>query len=162
MRQFLAFIMVFICLISLVGCKSSEDTEDNSVIFYYRRAEYTYNSDENVVMAEKRELNNDRYELSYLLSLYMLGPTDERLISPFPSQTTLQEIVYEENAIAVTLSDFDSAISDSHFTIAAACLAMTIFELTEYETVTVNSGQHSITLDKTNTLFHDGISPSGQ
>ena len=159
MKRCVSFTLAILILMSLCGCQSAEN-KDDKIIFYYQQADYTDYPNQDVVVGEERTLSGDRDDLSYLLTLYMLGPLDDKLLSPFPSKTYVESIHRDGDTVSIYLSSMDSALSDSGFTVASVCLAETIFGLTHCKSMTISSGQRSITLDRSNTLFHDDVSPT--
>ena len=156
----MSFILISAILLILCGCQTSEGSDGNTIIFYYRQADYTHSPNLNVIVGEERTLSGGRDNLSFLLTLYLLGPLDDKLVSPLPPTAFVESILREDNSITITLSSMDSYLSDSEFTVASACLAETILGLTQCEYVTICSGQRTITLDTTNTLAKDNVSPA--
>ena len=160
MKRFIAVFLIVSLIISFSGCANKRDKFSDTVTFYYICSEYEYNSDENVIVAEQRELSGSRDDLSYLLTLYLLGPLTENLESPFPSRARILDIKEADTGISITLSGMDALLSDAKFPLGASCLAMTVFGLKECYSVSVYSGERSITLTDDNIILTDQISQS--
>ncbi len=54
----------------------------NPVTFYYPRREYQYGAEDGVISSEQREASGHADDLHYLLSLYLIGPSSDELVSP--------------------------------------------------------------------------------
>lgn len=160
MKRFIAILLIASLIISFSGCANKRDKFSDTVTFYYIRSEYEYNSDENVIVAEQRELSGSRDDLSYLLTLYLLGPLTENLESPFPSRARILDIKEADTEISITLSGMDTLVSDAKFSLGASCLAMTVFSLKDCFKVSVYSGERSITLTDDNIILTDLIPQS--
>lgn len=149
MKRF-CLIATLLCLL-LSGCGQYIN---EPVTFYYIRSEY--HEDMNGILAsEKREASGHRDDLAYLLALYMMGPADDELISPIPRGISIYNLESDENSVEIILSESGRVMSDSQYTLACACLSMTCMELTGAKTVTISSGERSITMDDTNLVLHD-------
>lgn len=156
MKRLTALCLVFSFLLS--GCALFGERIKDPVTFYYVRAEYAYSSTESVLGSEEREASGHRHDLSYLMALYLIGPSDEALVSPLPRGTRFYSIEEKENSLLLHLSDTAGVLSDSDFTIACACLTMTCLELTKAEEVTIISGERTVTMSRDNlTLFDTSI-----
>lgn len=160
MKRIVAIILSTALIFSFSSCGNKGGKSSDSVTFYYIRSEYEYNSDENVIVAETRNLSGSRDDLSYLLTLYMLGPIKENLVSPFPSRARILDIKEADTGITITLSGTDTLLSDSKFSLAAGCLAMTVLGIKDCGAVSVYSGERSITLTRENIILNDQITQS--
>lgn len=146
-------ICLLLCLmLMLSGCA----VKDN-VSFYYPRVEYIYDAQDGVIAPEKRDITGHRDDLKFLMSLYLMGPLDEALESPFSSKTRLVSVETVDNSVVITLSDTSATLSDSEFILACACLTMTCMDITSADSVTVVSGGRTTTLDpELLTMFDSG------
>lgn len=161
MKRTIALILAVLCLTSMLGCKAANPLNRNEVTFYYIRQQYQFSSQENVIAAETRALSGNSGDLGYLLTLYMLGPLDEELSSPFPKDVSILDIQREETRVMITLSAMDNTVSDSKFSLAGACLALTILDLTDCDTVQLFSGERNIILRREDILLTDDITSTG-
>ena len=154
MNRMLCLILV-LCLF-LPGCALFGERIREPVTFYYLRAEYRYGSADGVIAPEVREASDHVGDLSYLMALYLMGPSDEELVSPIPRGTRIYSAVQENNTVTLTLSDASQTLTDSEFSLACACLTMTCLEITGADKVNIASGDRSVTMTRDNlTLFDD-------
>lgn len=148
--------LTLLLLLLLTGCSSGEN---GGISFYYCRdpEQYQYFSQDGVIRAESRDLMAHRHDLQYMIGLYLAGPMEEGLVSPFTRSTRLLSAKKDGGTILIELSDHSSTMSDSEFTLACACLTLTCMEFTPCEEVTVVSGSRSITMDADNLLLYDTL-----
>ena len=125
----------------LCGCSSKVNAP-----FYYCRTDFQNNPVESIIDSEMRDVSGHEYQLDFLISLYLVGPSDTDFINPFPADVQLLKTTIEANHLTIFLTDMDK-LSDSRFTVASACMALTCFDISSYDTITINSGTRSITLD---------------
>ena len=149
------FLCLFFCLcLFLPGC-SSELMKD-PVTFYYPRREYQYGAEDGVVSSEQREASGHADDLRYLLSLYLLGPSSDELVSPLPGGTRLLGVSRRDGVTTLELTDTALAVTDTEFTLACACLTMTTLSITGGDEVTITSGSRSVTMSRDSlTLIDD-------
>ena len=122
--------------------------------FYYCRSDFQTEPVESIIGSESRDITGHEYQLDFLISLYLLGPSNTDLVSPFPSNVQLQKTQVSGNSLTVFLTNMDN-VSDSRFTVASACMALTCFNISHYETLTIVSGNRSLTLDPTMLTLYD-------
>ena len=164
MRRVICILVASILLLSLCSCSSSN--LDSSVSFFYCRTpdEYQYFKADGVISSEERDLTGHTNDLTYLVSLYLAGPLDEALTSPFPKKVRLLDIRHVGQYIDIELTDLGGSLSDSEFSLAAACLAQTCMDFTGSTSVTLKSGVRNITITAENIVLHDNLfqdSPKG-
>lgn len=146
----------FLLLLSLIlsGCGLGERIKE-PVTFYYIRS--TYQEDMvSVIQSEEREASGHRSDLSYLLKLYLMGPSEDELRSPLPRGAKISAIEDSGSEIHIQLTDLTKALSDAEYALACACLSLTCFDLTDAGKVTVTSGEWSITLGRDSLTLTDG------
>ena len=153
MKRMLCLILV-LCLF-LPGCALFGERIREPVTFYYLRAEYRYGAADGVIAPEVREASDHVGDLSYLMALYLMGPSDEELVSPIPRGTRIYSAVQENNTVTLTLSDASQTLTDSEFSLACACLTMTCLDITGAEQVTITSGSRSTTMSRDNLMLTD-------
>lgn len=141
MKRFMALILAATLLLSLAGC--SYFSKGQQADFYYLRREYQYTAPVGALAAESKEIGS--IDPEYIIKVYLMGPSAENLRSPFPAGTTFVNVVQDGSALSVGLS-LGTSMSDSMFTAASGCLALTLFELPDIDTVTVEAGKHAITI----------------
>lgn len=136
MKRIFAFLLLTALL--LTGCVNREEPE-NTVTFYYPRTTVTYGSDDGVIAPESRELPAGNADLSGLLALYMKGPVDPSLRLPFPADTRLSDITWEDSTLTVTFSQELAGLDGIDLSIACACISCTCFSLTDAQAVRIEA-----------------------
>ncbi len=143
-------IFLLVCLL-LTGCA---DKIKEPVTFYYIRADYPEDM-QNVIVSEQRESSGHREDLSYLMALYFMGPAADDLVSPIPKGVSLLHVSQEAGHITLELSATEKSMSDSEFSLACACLSLTCMDMTQADSVTVNSGSRSVTMTADTLVLQD-------
>ena len=146
---------IFLCAFLLSGCGNAAKKE-GSTVFYYCRSDYVYGDIHGVIAPEHREVSQQASDLKSTLALYLVGPLEESLTSPFIG-AKLVSVDAQNDMLQIRLADADKAMTDADFTLAAACLAKTSLELTQLPQVTIICGEHSATMDENNLLLYDSI-----
>jgi len=86
MKQFLAFVILICFLFS--GCQLVGERIKEPVTFYYIQGDYQ-DALSDAIASEIREASGHLDDLSYLMALYLMGPTEENHISPLPRGTRI-------------------------------------------------------------------------
>lgn len=149
MKRFFLLLLPLILLLSACADRIREP-----VTFYYIRDGYEMDM-ASIIASEEREASGHREDLSYLLALYFMGPADEDLRSPLPKSTSLFNVFHNNNSVTLDLSDTSTTMTDAEFTLACSCLTLTCLEITDAESVTINSGNRSITMDMQSFMLTD-------
>ena len=157
MKRLLCLVLA-LCLI-LPGCAVSKERLREPVTFYYPRRQYQYGVEDGVISSEQREAAGHRDDLSYLLALYLIGPSDEALVSPLPWGTRILKTTQKGTAVTLKLTDTALTMTDTEFSLACACLSMTCMGLANVENVTIVSGSRSLTISRDNLLLNDTVTP---
>ena len=157
MKRSFCFLLILSLLI-IPGC--AKESPEETLSFYYCRKEFAYGTETGIIVPEQRSLPGHEDDLEYLLHMYVEGPLDDSLVSPFPKGTLLQGFTYSDATLYVTLNEPFAQLDGIDHTIAAACIAYTGFDLTPAEKVVIkcNSqryGNKSITLYRDSVLFRD-------
>lgn len=113
--------------------------DSQTASFYYLRSELTYGEADSVIAAESHDTTGHDGDLKYLLLLYLTGPTDEALASPFPADTRLLECTRREDVLTLVLDDSFAQLTGMSLTKACVCLAMTCFDLTDVQAVSIRA-----------------------
>jgi len=149
MKRIIPLFLLLSLLLSACGDRIREP-----VTFYYVRANYEQDMSA-IIASEEREASGHRNDLSYLLALYFMGPADEDLQSPVPRSTSLFNIFREDSTITLDLSDTATTMTDAEFTLACSCLTLTCLEITDAESVVINSGSRSLTMNAETLILKD-------
>lgn len=152
MKRYISIFLVFSLFLS--GCSVFGERIKEPVTFYYIRTDYQEDMG-TVIASEEREAAGHRQDLSYLLKLYMMGPSEDELKSPLPRGSKILAAEQTGAEIAIQLSDLSKAMSDMEFSLACACLSMTCFSLTEAEKVTVSSGDWTLSIGRDSLTLTD-------
>lgn len=150
-------LLLCLCLAALCSCSASSSGSGEPVFFYYRRAEFQYHSTENVIVSEQREISGQGRDLNYLVALYLVGPLDDSLVSPFPKGTKLIGLEKSGGELVLTLSDAANTLSDSAFSLACSCLALTCSSFSDAEKVTIVCAERTMTVTPDNLVLSDDI-----
>ena len=148
-----------VCLL-LSGCGRKGKLLLEPVYLYYPKLEYGYGTADSVIDYESMDGTGHMGDYPALLSEYFYDPVDEALVNPFPSGTKLLSAVVRGTDFRIRLTQEAAALMDMNFTLAAACLSMTCFELTDCESVTVISGTKQVTILRDSWLLLDDFIPA--
>lgn len=150
------FCLILAACLLLSGCSLSSGGVREPVRFYYLRSEYQYDTPDGVIASEIREAAGHTHDLPYLLALYLIGPSEDELVSPIPRGTRIYSAVTEGDTVTLTLSDTGKTMTDGEFSLACACLALTSMEITGAGAVTIQSGERNVTMTSDNLTLYDG------
>ena len=151
MKRFICLTLALLFLLS--GCAAAQLREP--VTFYYPRIQYRYGTADGVIAQERRESTGHSGDLSYLLSLYLMGPAEEGLRSPLPKGIVLLSSAIEEGEVQLTLSDSSRLMTEAEFSLACGCLALTAMEITGLDVVTIESGDRSVIITAEDLTLYD-------
>ena len=158
MKRLIGFLFLPLLILLLAGCGSS--SLEGISFFYCRHPNaYQYFESDGVIAAESRDLSGHNGDLQYMIALYLAGPLEESLISPFPRNTRLIEAKKQNSTIHIELSDLGNSMTDSEFSLAAACLSKTCMLFADGTDVTIKSGVRTITLNAENMVLLDSAIP---
>ncbi len=150
MKRLICLLLLFSLLLS--GCASIGERIKEPVNFYYICKDYQEEMG-TVIAPEVREASGHRYDLSYLLALYSMGPSDKNLAAPFPKNTMILPVEHSEAGLVLSLLNEIPTMTDAEYTLASACLAMTCMEMLNVEQVTVMYGERTVTINEDNLLL---------
>ena len=143
MKRLFSGVLILLLMMSLWGCGNSKVNLQDAVIFYYLRSDIqsdrTYGDSDSVIVPEVQDSLTRNNRISYYIALYLNGPSDSRLHSPFPKNLTLQSVYREKNELFVIFSDNLASLSGMDLTKACACLALTCFNLSDAQTITIQT-----------------------
>lgn len=154
MKQWICSFLIIASILCLCGCDT--DTDNPSVNFYYVRNVYSYGAQDSVVVAEVYSAA-DYSDVKEILGVYLTGPQDVALASPFPDGTEVLEYTYNNTTAHITLSSHIAALSKVNQVLACACMARTVMELTGVETVNFQSDSSNFTRMEPITISKDSV-----
>jgi hypothetical protein len=155
MKKLICLLLCFAMLpLSSCGFRSSDDTVQTP--FYYLRDpdSYLYGSPEGVVSYEHRDITGHEDELNYLLMLYLKGPLDKSLESPFPEGSRILQLSKRSGKLYVLLNSNFANLKGMDLTLACVCLARTCFALSDAQSIriTAKTADGTIPIDETITI----------
>lgn len=165
MKKILCITLSLILLLSLCGCLSQEALQA-PVEFFYLRTSFAYGTNDGVITSELRESAGHMNDLRYMLLLYLQGPLDTNLSSPFPAGCRIIDIEESGDELTITLNANFTALQDMDLSLACVCLARTCMSLTDVQTVHIAASSAdedaavSITIEKDSLLLEDAAVPS--
>ena len=160
MKRLFTVCIGILTFLLLTGCSPQES---NATSFYYCRnpEQYQYFARDAVIRSEERDLLGHRDDIKYMVSLYLAGPLEEDLRSPFVKTTRLLSVDETDGSVFIELSDLGTALSDSEFTLACACLTLTCLDFVHCAGVTITSGSRSVTMNADSILLFDVLPSQG-
>ena len=165
MKRCLAALLLIISLFFLFACSS--ENIDTPVSFYYTRKDFTYSSLDDVVVQEVRD-GTHITDLRDLLTLYLNGPQEQYLESPYPSGTKLISSAKAENALIITLSNEFASLTGIKLTLACCCLAKTVMDFSAETAIQIQTesgsldGESSLIIYPDTMVLFDTILPSAK
>lgn len=146
------WVLLLLCALILTGCGFTQDSSR----FYYPREEYLFNDPEPVIGWETRDTAGHTQDLRYTLSQYLMGPLDQKLQSPLPRGTRMVSLEIVGTDVTVTVSEEADSLSDAKFSLAAACLALTVQDSRHNGgQLTLICGDRSFTVTEENLLLYE-------
>ncbi len=156
MKRITALLLIAVLLLS--GCGWMGERFREPVTFYYLKKDISAVAPgEDIFAGELREASGHRQDLSYLMALYLIGPSGEELRTPIPRGTRISSARYEDQTVYLNMSDTSKTMTDIEFSLACTCLSLTCLELTDAQSVTITSGERSVTMGRNTILLKDEI-----
>ena len=165
MKKAIPLLAALCLLLSIAGCSLERSGWKAPVTFFYRRqsSELQAHPEGGVIGPEEREISGRNNDLFYLLSLYLRGPLDDGLVSPFPAGCRLVGINRNGTTLHVILDEHFAALKDMELTAACACLARTCMALAGVEQVHMEAAASdgkaavNLILDERSLLLEDTV-----
>ena len=161
MKRWTILLLTFLFLLTVAGCSRNVAPPKTPVTFYYPAAQTTYDGRTPILHQQIREGAGYTEDMAKLLNLYFSGPADETLRSPFPAHVTVTRFSTTSNTVSLELSSEFAQLGGIDLTLACACIANTVFDLTQLDRVQIFAadslldGQASITIDRNDLCFVD-------
>ena len=150
MKRFLLLLLVVLLLFASVGCKQNNADFLEPVSFYYcndiAADDPSSNAFYNIFVAETHEGAGYTNNLHALLTLYVQGPIDEALVSPFPTGLRIVSVSENDSGVSIVVSNEMASLTGLDLTIACTCLYMTVVESSSYDSVQISA--ESVLLDE--------------
>lgn len=138
----------------LSGCGVFGERIKEPVTFYYVRSEYAEDMTD-VIASEEREASGHLGDLSYLLALYLMGPSSEELVSPIPLGTRFASVEQVGSTISLNMKGTANSLTDAEFTLMCACLTLTCLDMTTADEVTITCEERSVTMTRDSLTLTD-------
>ena len=144
------------------GCHYSESGDILAPVefFYPRNTDsFLYGAVDGVLAAEVREASGHVGDLNYLITMYLRGPQEENLRSPFPAGCRLEDVRSGGNVLCIILSGEFTELENTELTLACAALAKTCLPLSGMERLRIDAVSDkktfTITLNEDSLLLAD-------
>lgn len=138
MKRLIACLISLTLLVSLCACdrKVEEVISENSYMLWFAVRQGSKRSDSAAIYRELRQWEDtpSPHELLYAL---MQGPQSEDLYSPFPEGVSVRFIYTDGETVRVDLSETYADLSGFEVTLADYCIALTLCQLPEIESVKI-------------------------
>ena len=154
MKRILVFALILCLVLPMFGCAWPGSSKE-SVSFYYQSRNYLHGKEGSVLVAEQRDASGHSTDLEYLMRLYLMGPYDEALLSPFPQDLRITDIRMGQDTVILSMTEQLSTLTGIQRSIACSCLALTCLDLTDAESVILMWENEIITMDRNSILLYD-------
>lgn len=144
--------LLLLAAMLLCGCSRIS----KPVNFYYVSKVYQ-NSLTDIIVSEERDASGHDGDLSYLLTLYLMGPADDTLQCLLPPGISIHTTQNQDGSLDIVIADTSRTLSDSDFSLACACLTLTCLEMTDATEINITSGSRSVTMDRNNLMLIDSM-----
>lgn len=135
MTKRISVIVLTLVLLCMIGCSKKGDEIKTPVNFYYHNPLSSEENFDKVIVPEIRE--GAEFTKEELIIQYLCGPERQDLESPFPEGLELVSLVVSGNRVIITVSHLLGELDGINQTLACSCLATTIFELYDCQTVEI-------------------------
>lgn len=166
MKRYLCLILTLSVILGMGGCAFGRQM-DHPVKFYYLSQYPADEVPESVMEPELREAGSHYRDLEYLLRLYLAGPESRTVTTPFPQGLALVSLNISDSAAEVILTDHLGDLTPLALNLACACLAQTIFGLTDVQRVSVSAqtisllGSQAVVVDRNDLILTDNPQNQG-
>ena len=152
MKKIFCLLLSALLLLGLSGCRFSSSGDFlEPVEFYYPRQSnhFSYGSEDGIFGSEIREASGHTDDLNYMLSMYMRGPQDPQLRSPYPSGCRIRDIRYNDDTLHLVFNEAFAELENVELSIACASLLRTCYAICDAKYVHVESVSDSKTINIT-------------
>lgn len=162
MKRLIGLIPIILLTFCLTACQYNDSGDIlEPVEFFYPRnsADYVYGSADGLIAAEVREASGHVDDLNYLIAMYLQGPQDDGLRSPFPAGCRLEKVHTEDNTLYIRLSSELTTLENTDLTLACASLAKTFLTMTSFDYISIDAASDEksihVILDEDAIVFAD-------
>ena len=129
MKRITAFVLAAVLMCSLCGCAPETTKKGTWISFYYCREDMSSYVPDSVITQELRQISDDVTDLIAIMDLYLQGPRAPELKNVFPPNCRVVRLTVEEEVSEVCLSKEIGQLEGMNLTVACACFAKTLMEL---------------------------------
>jgi len=137
MRRIVCVVFIILALVGTTGCSGKNANLKQPVNAYYCTTDIKYNAEDGVIKAELQDFYNFDGDIRGFLNKYLSGPKTDTLVSPYPLGGWVLRFEQTDNVIDLTLNSNFSRLEPNELMLSYACLCMTLFDLTDAETVNI-------------------------
>lgn len=137
-------LVVLLALLMLTGCAAPMQTPAVPMEFYYTRREAAYHTAEGTMARELRDLGREDMGVDEIVQLYLQGPIDPSLVSPFPTDAVCEEVILDGGILTLRMNESYAALKGVQKTAALACLTMTFSQLPSVREVSVEMNREGV------------------
>lgn len=139
-KRILSFFLLAAFLLSLCGCGGKNVSYSNPIDFYFLDAEEQFGAQTGALAQETVDLLTNDVQIQQILDRYLKGPTEDGLRSPFPAGLKAEVESLQDGELDIRLSSEFDALSGVSLTLAAACLTMTLTQISGVDSVMLETG----------------------
>ena len=150
------YVAIFLSILLLLSGCSHSTAYEKPVTFYYCSAVYQYESGDSAIVAEIRE-SVGCSTLEEIMQLYLAGPDNEELVSPFPNSLRLISHHQEGETLYLLFSEELAQLSNLSLSMACGCITMTCLTLTDATQVTIEANESLLDGHKSITMGRDSL-----
>lgn len=161
MKRSLILLLVIALTILSVGCDRTPAPPKQPVTFYYPVSNPVYDGKTGLIHSEVRDSTGLNDNMTELINLYLRGPLSETLRSPFPENVTVTRYSTTANTVILELSSEFANLSGIDLTLACACMAHTLLDMTGLERFQISAadsmldGMSTITMERNDLYMTD-------
>lgn len=139
MKKITALFLSFILCLSVCSCKQRSENFEVPAAFYYLQSQDSLDLSQGAICSEMREIKPYESQLDALLNVYFTGPVTDACTSPFPAGLQVVSVLQEGNKVELTLNDVFADLQGLDLTVSLTCISMTLFELTQCDSVEIQT-----------------------
>lgn len=158
------FFVLLTLIIQASGCKKSNKNDfPNAANFYYTAEKIEYHNNNGFISSEKRDVNKSINDLAALIDLYLQGPEESELLSPFPKNTVVHDITHKNGIFSIILSNEFAQLNGYDLSVACACLTLTIQQFVGANLIQISGkdadldGNKHITMNTDSLVLYDQV-----
>lgn len=130
-------VLITLSFLLLWGCSAPTVNDGISHTFYYCSDTPHESSDNSLIYPESRMISPDQDNTETIVDLYLRGPQDDDLLSPFPYDVSVVDLSQVNQTAYIILSRQFGRLSGIDLTVACSCLSMTLAQLLDVKTVVI-------------------------